>query len=99
MGEVNSPAVDKWLNRLAPSTARVNGWIFNAFLRWLKVNGGEFADYTPDDLVNYQEEATNRHRYKILEVIQTFVSQHEGRAGYKEKAVEAAKELDGLKGS
>lgn len=81
----NTPKVEVWLGRLGPDTARVNGTIFNNFMRWVRVKGGEFKDYTPEDFIAYQMEATNSQRYKIVDLLQRFINSEERRAGYKRK--------------
>ena len=54
-----SASVEKWLSRLAPSTARMNRHEHGYFMKWLESNGTQFSDYTPDQLVEYQRKATN----------------------------------------
>ena len=80
-----SPKVLNWLGRLSPSTARVNTTIFKNFMRWVRENGGEFKDFTGDDFIKYQEEATNSHRYHLVDLMQKYLSSLTSRAGYKRK--------------
>jgi len=72
--------VDNWLGRLEPSTARTCMVFLRKFMRWLAENGGEFADYTPDQLVLYQKEAENSQQYDILDLIQGYIGQLDLRA-------------------
>ncbi len=84
--------VDKWLARLAPTTARTSIVFVRKFMRWLKENGGEFSEYTPDELVAYQKEAENSQQYDILDLVQGYVGQLDLRAGSKKR------EYSGLRG-
>ena len=80
-----TPKLEAWLNRLGPDTARVYNTIFTNFVKWVRENGGEFKDYSPEDFVEFQMEVTNSHRYKIVDLIQGYITSIEGRAGYKRK--------------
>jgi len=51
----------------------------------LTENGGEFSEHSPDDLVRFQQNALNSEQFKILDLLQDYVSQLEGRIGYKQK--------------
>jgi hypothetical protein len=51
-----SPSVVAWLNRLGESTQPVQWGFFKAFLAWKNEHGGQFRDFTPDQLVEYQKE-------------------------------------------
>ena len=81
----NTPKVEAWLGRLGPDTARVYESIFTNFMKWVRENGGEFKDYTPEDFIEFQMEATNSQRYKIVDLLQGYINSIEGRAGYKRK--------------
>jgi integrase len=72
-------SVEKWLSRLAPSTARMNRHELGYFMKWLKSNGGHFSDYTPDMLVEYQKKAADGHQYDILDFVQSWVQTLKGR--------------------
>ena len=74
-----------WLGRLSPPTAVTNRYHFNRFMRWLRGNGGEFSHFTPDELVEFQIEASGRERYRILDVVQSYVNTVKGRHGTKVK--------------
>ena len=78
-------SVDVWLARLSPKNARVCRDIFNGWLEWLKKNGGEFSQYTPDELIAYQEQATGKGKYKILDYVQAYVNVTGDRASYKHR--------------
>jgi len=86
MEDWRTSKVDAWLNRLSPNTARVNGSIFKNFMIWVKDNGGKFAEYSPDQMIEYQDEAINSHRYDMVDLMQGYIqSLKDSRAGYKYK--------------
>ena len=67
------PAVINWVSRLAKVTGENYKIAFNAWLRWLKVHGGEFSDMSPGQLIEYQKNSDNGSRFNILDVVQTYV--------------------------
>jgi hypothetical protein len=79
-----SASVEKWLNRLAPSTARVQANYFNKFMKWVKEYGGEFKDFTPDQLIEYQKKADNGSKYDMIDLAQRYMSQCKDRQGTKD---------------
>ncbi|MBA7638254.1 hypothetical protein ES703_45907 [subsurface metagenome] len=85
--------VDKWLGRMAPSTARTSMVFLRKFMRWMGENGGQFADYTPDQLVLYQKEAENSQQYDILDLVQGYVGQLDLRAKSKKREYAALRSL------
>ncbi len=76
-------SVERWLERLAPSTAKIQRNYFTKFTGWLKVNGGAFKDYTPDMLIDYQRKSGNGSSYDIVDVIQLYIAQCKGRQSTK----------------
>jgi integrase len=52
-------------------------------LAYLKENSEKFRDYSPDQLIEYQQNADNGHRYDILDELQSFVSKIDGRVWTK----------------
>jgi len=78
-------SVENWLSRLGDVTAQDNRYIFRRFMKWLKENGGELAVLTPDELLVYQQEASNSERFKVLDLIQRFVNGLDLMAGSKRK--------------
>jgi len=48
-------------------------------------NGGEFANLTPDELIEYQQNTSNNGKYDIVDYLQRFVSQQKGSYNYKER--------------
>ena len=78
--------VDHWLGRVSPETAERTLPIFRSWMRWVAQTGSKFADYTPDQLVEYQLQSDNGSRYDILDLlVQPYVRQKRGRIGYKRK--------------
>lgn len=78
--------VEHWTSRLSPSTTNKNASTMRMWMTWVREHGGRFKDYTPDDLVRFQAEASNGEKFSILdEVIQPFIDQTPGRIGYKAK--------------
>ena len=86
-------SVDKWLNRLAPATARVSRTWLGKFMRWLKENGGTYSEYTPDDLVNFQKNADNGERFEVLDLIQRYIGQLTLRASSIKREYAALRSL------
>lgn len=70
-----SATVENWLGRLKQSPTHIKNARsqLNAFLKWLKENGGLFKDYTPDQLIEYQNKADNGSRYKLLDLLQRHI--------------------------
>lgn len=86
MSTENYDSVVNWQSRMAKNTARNNRLGFNVFMGWLRENGGTFSDMSPNELIQYQKEASNSHRYDVLDMIQRYVGSIEGRrAGTVEK--------------
>jgi len=79
-----SPAVNNWLSRLTPGVARNNGYIIRSWFKWMEGNGGKFASMSPDELVEYQQEATGVDRYSILRLIQRYINEIKGTYNSKD---------------
>lgn len=63
------------MNRLAGSTQQVQINYFTSFMKWLKIHGGIFKDYTPDQLIEYQK----KHKdYEIIDLVQSYILSCEG---------------------
>jgi integrase len=89
---VGSPAVKVWISRTAPSTALIYTHYFKGWLKWMELNGGEFAGMSPDELVAWQRSATRQDEYRILDLIQAWVLGKNGqRKGTKENMFKAVK--------
>ena len=88
-------SVAKWLLRLSPSSERVNLLYLRKFMKWVKENGGKFADMNPDELVKYQKEAGNSDRYDILDLVQGYILDIGGktRTSTKRRAYSTVKSL------
>jgi len=72
----DSPAVQRWLSRLSPGKSReVQFNSFKRFMEWVRVNGGEFKEMDPDQLVAYQIEAFgDRSRvFRLLDMMQRYL--------------------------
>jgi hypothetical protein len=66
--------VNKWLSRLSQSTRNVNIIIFSKFMEYLKQGQGKFNSLTPDELVEFQKNASNGELYDILDEIQGYIN-------------------------
>ncbi|MFH2109921.1 MAG: hypothetical protein ABIJ47_01535, partial [Candidatus Bathyarchaeota archaeon] len=66
------------MSRLADSTQRVQLAYFKNFYKWYRVNGGKFAEFTPDQLIEYQKAAGNGQQYDVLDMVQRYVTQSQG---------------------
>ncbi|MCX6654668.1 MAG: hypothetical protein NTY03_06055 [Candidatus Bathyarchaeota archaeon] len=84
-GQVGWDSVDKWLGITGPTSVRVNNSIIRRFMAWLKLNGGAFRDYAPDQLIDYQDNAVGKKRYDLLELVESFVQTQNATYGYKRK--------------
>ena len=79
MTAVSYVSVEKWLGRLAPSTAKMNRYELGYFMKWLESNGAHYSGHTPDQLIEYQRNATNKQQYDILDLVQRWVQSLKGR--------------------
>lgn len=70
----NSQSYRQWMGRLAQSTQYVQGNYFNTWMNWVRVNGGKFKDFTPDQMIEYQREADNGSRYDLLDLAIDYVN-------------------------
>ena len=75
------PSVEKWLSGLADGSYETQLGRFSLFLNWLRENGGEFADMSPDELIVYAEDATKKEQYKLLDVVQAYIKSLKGLRG------------------
>jgi integrase len=82
--------VRRWLSRLSgdwrvfssSSSSYNNLMVFRRFMNWVRVNGGGFRDFTPDDLVEFQKE----HRdYQLVDLLQDFILSRSGTVKTLEK--------------
>ena len=84
--------VSNWLGRLAESTAKGNLGVYQTWYKWIRMNGGDFKDFTPDELIMYQRNVDNSSRYDILDnIIQPYISSKTGRSGYKRRVYNCIK--------
>lgn len=63
-------AKERWLSRVAETTAQSYENRLGVFMVWLKENGGKFSDMSPDDLVEYQSNTDNGSKYDLLDLVQ-----------------------------
>lgn len=73
-----APSVVKWLSRVAPGSKRSYRENFGFFMKWLEENGDEFDYKSPDELVSYMENASRKEQYKLLDLIQDYISSLKG---------------------
>lgn len=85
--------VAKWRGRLAASTFTAHRNIFRMFMRWLRENGGEFSDYSPDDFIAYMKDEDRKKGdgFKVLDLVQSFVDQLDWRYNSKVRAYAAVR--------
>ena len=82
-GSLGLEKVDFWMSRLGESTRPTNLYQLERWLGWLRENGGEFASFTPDQLVDYQEGSMGKDRLKILRLLQRYIDGTPWRYGTK----------------
>lgn len=75
------------MGNLADSTQRINLHTIKYFMNWVTENSTKFAEYTPDDLVEYQLDASsNKERFELLDnLVIPWIRDTEGRVGYKQR--------------
>ena len=76
-------SVKRYLSRLAPTTQRNMGYYLHYFFVWVRENSEKFKAMNPDEMVEYQRQAGNGAQYDILDVVQDYVTDLEGRRNYK----------------
>ena len=76
-------SVDFWTGRLRESTAKMAVYHFTRWLTWMRENGGELADCTPDRLVQIQSNSVGRDKFAILNMLQFYVQSQQGTLAYK----------------
>jgi integrase len=78
-------AIENWVSRLSPNTAKLNRYFLGRWVTWMGENGGKFSAMSPDELVAYQRAADNGARYDILDLVQKYSQDLPGRFGSKNK--------------
>ena len=78
-------SVRNWLSRMRPSSAETYLFQFKRFYKWMRENGVEIGDLSPDELVVLQSEAANSERFNVLDVLQRYVGENRARLSYKKK--------------
>lgn len=73
----------RWFKRLRPRTAQVSRYMFLEWMRWMREHGGGFRGLDADGLVEWQQ--AHHGSYEILDLVQDFVREKQGRAGYKQR--------------
>ena len=80
------------MGRLADSTAEGYLGIFGAWFKWIGINGGDFRDLSPDELIEYQKNVDNGSQYEVLDIlVHPYVKSKTGRAGYKRRVYNCIK--------
>jgi len=67
--EVGHTSVEFWLSQLGELTARKDRSRFYQWMRWIKQSQTKFADFTPDQLIEFQKNTDNGNRYELLDAI------------------------------
>lgn len=67
--------VEHWISRLSPASEKSARGYLRRWLTWLHDEDTPFRHYTPDQLVQYQQDADNGTRFDILDVVQRYVTQ------------------------
>jgi len=77
---VSLSVMDDWLKRLSIDAARMYRSRFNGFFVWLR-SQEPWKDATPEMLLDFQEQATGRKRFELLNLIQRYVKEKGGTRG------------------
>lgn len=77
------PAVNKWLARYRPTSAANYRRYAYRYFTWVEEHRGEFAGRSPEELLDLQEQAVGRDRYRQLDMLQEYVNDLEGRHNSK----------------
>jgi integrase len=83
--------VAHWLGRYSESNRHVSSILLYKFLEYLRENGGELVDFTPDQLVEFQRNAGNGDKYKILDVVQAWINSLDLRHSSKRRYMSAVR--------
>jgi len=65
-------AVEVWLGRVSAGSRRSHLVRWRAFMAWLRGQPG-WADATPEGLLDFQEGASGRRRFEVLNLVQGYV--------------------------
>ncbi|MBQ04832.1 hypothetical protein CL673_09065 [Candidatus Bathyarchaeota archaeon] len=68
-----SETLENWLSRVSLSTAKLYHYQWRAFIRWVKKNESPFKDFTPDQMIKYQQNTDNGSRFDLLDLIQRYI--------------------------
>lgn len=66
-------SVENWLGRLGDTTARNYRYNFDLFMKWKTENGGQFSNYTPDEMLEYQRNSNNGTVFDMLDLAQRWI--------------------------
>jgi hypothetical protein len=77
-----SPLVSEWLKPLRPSTRRQYLMSLQRFYQWLQSpeNGGELAGKSLGEILEFQERAVGRDKYKLVDLVQRWIQSWGPRA-------------------
>jgi integrase len=77
-------SVKRWTDRLGGASPKNARGHLRRFLKWLHDDGGPLSTYTPDQLVEYQQNSDNGNRFDILDAVQNYVTSLDTRASTKQ---------------
>jgi integrase len=87
---VESPKVSLWLSRLQPNTAETYRNLFNSFLNWLGTGGGKFAEFTPEQLLDYSKLGDDE-KWELVDLTLEYVLTIKGTEGHIKNHLKAIK--------
>jgi integrase len=87
---VESPKVKLWLSRVQPRTSEAYRNLFKTFLRWLRVSGGKFSEYTPEQLLEYSK-LGDEQKWELVDLTLEFVLTLKGTEGHIKNHLKAIK--------
>jgi len=75
--------VSEWLGRLRLSTRRLYLHYFHSWYVWLQEYGNEFGGKTLEELLDLQDRATGRGKYRLLSLVQKWLGSGSGSESLK----------------
>ena len=77
--------MERWIGRLSPGNGKLSRNAFYRWMAWLKVRGGRFGLFSPDDLVEFQKQPQGDDEYAILDLLEDYVKEKPGRESSKQR--------------